>query len=138
MKWDGRAEIGHLVTPVTGPILRSGDGCSYGSKNYRDFMMAAADVPGCVGHLIYIDTPGGSAYAKNDFKHAIDYVSQRVSRSSDWLTDFVRLPVWRFARCVMKSTSSIRWTVIGSIGTMCAFYATPDGVEGCRDSRSVH
>ena len=60
MGWESGDSI-ICVTPVTGPILRSGDGCSYGSKNYRDFMMAAADVPGCVGHLIYIDTPGGSA-----------------------------------------------------------------------------
>ena len=76
MGWENGDSI-ICVTPVTGPILRSGDGCSYGSKNYRDFMMAAADVPGCVGHLIYIDTPGGSAYAKNDFNYAIDYVKSK-------------------------------------------------------------
>ena len=117
------------VTPVTGPILRSGDGCSYGSKNYRDFMMAAADVPGCVGHLIYIDTPGGSAYAKNDFKHAIDYVrskGQPVIGLVDGLCASAGMALASMCDEIYFVNPMDR---IGSIGTMCAFYATPDGVE---------
>lgn len=117
------------VIPVTGPILRNGDGCSYGSKNYRDFMMAAADVPGCVGHLIYIDTPGGSAYAKNDFKHAIDYVKskgQPVIGLVDGLCASAGMALASMCDEIYFINPMDR---IGSIGTMCAFYATPDGVE---------
>ena len=128
MGWENGDSI-ICVTPVTGPILRSGDGCSYGSKNYRDFMMAAADVPGCVGHLIYIDTPGGSAYAKNDFKHAIDYVKskgQPVIGLVDGLCASAGMALAAMCDEIYFINPMDR---IGSIGTMCAFYAVADGVE---------
>lgn len=128
MGWESGDSI-VCVTPVTGPILRSGDGCSYGSKNYRDFMMAAADVPGCVGHLIYIDTPGGSAYAKNDFKHAIDYVKskgQPVIGLVDGLCASAGMALAAMCDEIYFINPMDR---IGSIGTMCAFYAVADGVE---------
>ena len=117
------------VTPVIGPILRNGDGCSYGSKNYRDFMMAAADVPGCVGHLIYIDTPGGSAYAKNDFQYAIDYVKskgQPVIALVDGICASAGMALASMCDEIYFLNPMDR---IGSIGTMCAFYAIADGVE---------
>lgn len=128
MGWESGDSVISVI-PVTGPILRSGDGCSYGSKNYRDFMMAAADVPGCVGHLIYIDTPGGSAYAKNDFKHAIDYVKskgQPVIGLVDGLCASAGMALASMCDEIYFINPMDR---IGSIGTMCAFYATPDGVE---------
>ena len=117
------------VLPVCGPIIRNGDGCSYGSKNYRDFMMAAADVPGCVGHLIYIDTPGGSAYAKNDFQYAIDYVKskgQPVIALVDGLCASAGMALAAMCDEIYFMNPSDR---IGSIGTMCAFYAIADGVQ---------
>ena len=128
MGWENGDSI-ICVTTVTGPILRSGDGCSYGSKNYRDFMMAAADVPGCVGHLIYIDTPGGSAYAKNDFKYAIDYVKskgQPVIGLVDGLCASAGMALASMCDEIYFINPMDR---IGSIGTMCAFYAVADGVE---------
>ena len=128
MGWESGDSI-ICVTPVTGPILRSGDGCSYGSKNYRDFMMAASDVPGCVGHLIYIDTPGGSAYAKNDFKYAIDYVKskgQPVIGLVDGLCASAGMALASMCDEIYFINPMDR---IGSIGTMCAFYAVADGVE---------
>lgn len=117
------------VLPVCGPIIRNGDGCSYGSKNYRDFLMAAADVPGCVGHLIYIDTPGGSAYAKNDFQYAIDYAKskgQPVIALVDGLCASAGMALAAMCDEIYFMNPSDR---IGSIGTMCAFYAIKDGVQ---------
>ena len=117
------------VLPVCGPIVRNGDGCSYGSKNYRDFLMAAADVPGCVGHLIYIDTPGGSAYAKNDFQYAIDYAKskgQPVIALVDGLCASAGMALAAMCDEIYFMNPSDR---IGSIGTMCAFYAIADGVK---------
>ena len=117
------------VLPVCGPIVRNGDGCSYGSKNYRDFLMAAADVPGCVGHLVYIDTPGGSAYAKNDFQYAIDYVKskgQPVIALVDGLCASAGMALAAMCDEIYFMNPSDR---IGSIGTMCAFYAIKDGVQ---------
>lgn len=115
------------VVPVEGPIIRNGDGCSYGSKNYRDWIMEAADLPRCVGHLIYIDTPGGSAYAKNDFQHAIDYArskNQPVIALVDGLCASAGMALASMCDEIYFVNPGDR---IGCIGTMCAFYATPDG-----------
>lgn len=68
------------VIPVSGPITRNGDACTYGSKDIRDWMMEAADNRYCRAHVIVINTPGGSAWAKNDFKQAIDYAHERGQR----------------------------------------------------------
>ena len=117
------------VVPVEGPILRNGDGCSYGSKEYRDWLMAAADLPNCVGHLVYIDTPGGSAYAKNDFQFAIDYVkskNQPVIALVDGLCASAGMALAAMCDEIYFVNPMDR---IGSIGTMCAFYAVADGVE---------
>ena len=128
MGWESGDTI-VCVLPVCGPIVRNGDGCSYGSKNYRDFLMAAADVPGCVGHLIYIDTPGGSAYAKNDFQYAIDYAKskgQPVIALVDGLCASAGMALAAMCDEIYFMNPSDR---IGSIGTMCAFYAIADGVK---------
>ena len=68
------------VMPIDGPITRNGGACSYGSMEIRDWMMEAADNPACQGHVLNINTPGGSAWAKNDFQQGIDYAHARGQR----------------------------------------------------------
>ena len=58
---------------VDGPITRNGGGCSYGSIDHRNMMINAANHPLCRGHIFIINTPGGSAWAKNDYEQAINY-----------------------------------------------------------------
>ena len=68
------------VMPVDGPITRNGGACSYGSRDIRDWMMRAADNKFCQGHVLTVNTPGGSAWAKNDFQQGIDYAHARGQR----------------------------------------------------------
>jgi len=68
------------VMPVDGPITRNGGACSYGSRDIRDWMMKAADNKFCQGHVLHINTPGGSAWAKNDFQQGIEYAHARGQR----------------------------------------------------------
>ena len=56
------------VLTVDGPITRNGGGCSYGSIDHRNMMINAANHPLCRGHIFIINTPGGSAWAKNDYE----------------------------------------------------------------------
>ena len=116
------------VLPVCGPIIRNGDACSFGSKNYRDFMMSAADVPGCVGHLIYIDTHGGSAYAKNDFQYGIDYVRSKGQPIVALIDGFCCSAGMALASMCDEIYFVNPLDQVGSIGTMCAFYAIKNGV----------
>ena len=119
------------MVPVVGPILRNGDACSYGSKEYRDWLMAASDLPNCAGHLIYMDSPGGSAYAKNDFKYALDYIrSKEKKQPIIGLIDGLCASACEALASMCDEVYFVNpMDRIGSIGTMCAFYAIADGVQ---------
>lgn len=119
------------MVPVVGPILRNGDACSYGSKEYRDWLMAASDLPNCVGHFLYLDSPGGSAYAKNDFSYAIDYIrSKEKKQPIIGLIDGLCASACEAAASMCDEVYFVNpLDQVGSIGTMCAFYAIKDGVK---------
>lgn len=118
------------MVPVVGPILRNGDACSYGSKEYRDWLMAASDLPNCAGHLIYMDSPGGSAYAKNDFQHAIEYIrSKEKKQPVIGLIDGLCASACEALASMCDEVYFVNpKDRVGSIGTMCAFYAIKNGV----------
>lgn len=120
------------IIPVEGPILRNGDACSYGSQEYRDHMLRASEIPQCVGHIFYINTPGGSAYSKNDFKYAIDRVrakGQPVIALIDGLCASAGMALASMCDRIYFLNPMDR---IGCIGTMGAFYATPNGAIDTR------
>lgn len=115
------------VLTVDGPITRNGGYCSYGSIDYRDMMMRAADHPLCRGHVFIINTPGGSAWAKNDYALAIDYAhskGQKVIALVDGLC--------ASAGMYLASLCDERYYMnpkdqVGCIGVMAAFYTLADG-----------
>lgn len=120
------------IIPVEGPILRNGDACSYGTQNYRDWMLYASELKQCVGHIFYINTPGGSAYSKNDFQYAIDRVrakGQPVIALIDGLCASAGMALAAMCDRIYFINPMDR---IGCIGTMCAFYATPNGAINTR------
>ena len=114
---------------VDGPITRNGGACSYGSVEHRDMMMSAADSANCVGHIFHINTPGGSAWAKNDYQQAIDYARSK------------KQPVVAFvdgmccsAGMYLAALCDNRYYMhpkdeIGCIGVMAAFYTEKDGTK---------
>ena len=61
------------VLRISGPILRNGGACSYGSLRHKEWMMRAADNRNVIGHLLVIDSPGGSYYSIFDYEDAISY-----------------------------------------------------------------
>mgnify|MGYP004514571433 FL=1 len=115
------------VLTVDGPITRNGGYCSYGSIDHRDMMMRAADHPLCRGHVFIINTPGGSAWAKNDYALAIDYAhskGQKVIALVDGLC--------ASAGMYLASLCDERYYMnpkdqVGCIGVMAAFYTLADG-----------
>lgn len=132
--WEDLEEDDQVINiiPVEGPILRNGDACSYGSLEYRDHILRASEIPQCVGHIFYINTPGGSAYSKNDFKYAIDRVrakGQPVIALVDGLCASAGMALASMCDRIYFLNAMDR---IGCIGTMCAFYATPNGAIDSR------
>lgn len=126
------------VLAVDGPITRNGGYCSYGSIDHRDMMMRAADHPLCRGHVFIINTPGGSAWAKNDYALAIDYAhskDQKVIALVDGLC--------ASAGMYLASLCDERYYMnpkdqIGCIGVMAAFYTLPDGAKAKYSDETYH
>ena len=126
------------VLTVDGPITRNGGGCCYGSIDHRDMMKRAADHPLCRGHVFLINTPGGSAWAINDYKQAIAYAKSK------------RQPVIAFidglcasAGMYLASQCDERYYMhpkdqIGCIGVMAAFYTEKDGSTNKYTNETYH
>lgn len=118
------------VYNITGGITRDGGGCSYGSKDHRDMMIDAAKQPNCLGHIFIIDTPGGSAWAKNDYQQAIDFAhskGQSVMALIDG--DCCSAGMYLAALCDNRYYVNDKDT-IGCIGVLACFYTQKDG-EKC-------
>ena len=126
------------VLTVDGPITRNGGYCSYGSIDHRDMMMRAADHPLCRGHLFIINTPGGSAWAKNDYALAIDYAhskGQKVIALVDGMC--------ASAGMYLASLCDERYYLnpkdqIGCIGVMAAFYTLANGSKDKFTDETYH
>lgn len=126
------------VLTVDGPITRNGDYCSYGSINHRDMMMRAADHPLCRGHVFIINTPGGSAWAKNDYALAIDYAhskGQKVIVLVDGLC--ASAGMYLASLCDERYYMNTK-DQVGCIGVMAAFYTLADGTVNQFTDETYH
>ena len=112
---------------INGPITRNGDACSYGSRDHRDMMMMAADSPYCVGHIISINTPGGSAWAKNDYQQAIEYVHAKGQRVIAFIDGMCCSAGMYLAALCDERYYMHPKNRIGCIGVMAAFFSLADG-----------
>lgn len=126
------------VLTIDGPITRNGGGCSYGSIDHRNMMIQAANHPLCRGHIFIIDTPGGSAWVKNDYEQAINYarsLGQPVIAFIDGMC--------ASAGMYLASLCDERYYMhpkneIGCIGVMAAFYTEADGSTNKFTNETYH
>lgn len=126
------------VLTIDGPITRNGGGCSYGSIDHRNMMIKAANHPLCRGHIFIINTPGGSAWAKNDYEQAINYarsLGQPVIAFVDGMC--------ASAGMYLASLCGERYYMhpkdeIGCIGVMASFYTQADGSKNQFTDETYH
>lgn len=137
--WDDNKDDPFInVMFVDGPITRNGGACSYGSVEHRDMMMTAADNANCVGHIFHINTPGGSAWAKNDYQQAIDYArakGQPVMAFVDGMC--CSAGMYLAALCDERYYMHPK-DEIGCIGVMAAFYTEKDGSTCAYTNETYH
>lgn len=111
------------VVVVDGPVTRDGDGCSYGTKDFRDQVMYANTIPQVVGHLFIINTPGGQASCRNDYEMMINDCREHGKPTVAFVDGMccssgVNLAC-RCDRVVVMNPKD----EFGCIGTMAAFWA---------------
>ena len=126
------------IMPVYGPITRSGDACTYGSIELRDWIMTAADNENCKGHIFYINTPGGSAWAKNDFQQGIDYAHAKGQKVIAYVDgDCFSAGMYLAALCdevfVMNPNDEL-----GCIGVLASFFTLANGAKNQFTDETYH
>ena len=108
---------------VDGPVTRDGDGCSYGTKDFRDQVMYANQIPQVIGHLFLINTPGGQASCRNDYEMMIDDCRQAGKPTVAFIDGMCCSSGVNLAcRCDRVVVMNPR-DEFGCIGTMAAFWA---------------
>ena len=131
--WTGEDFLGKMkepfvnVMPVDGPITRNGGACSYGSRDIRDWMMKAADNKFCQGHVLHINTPGGSAWAKNDFQQGIDYAHARGQRVIAFIDGLCASAGMYLASLCDEVYVMNPKDQLGCVGVMAAFFTMKNG-----------
>lgn len=126
------------VLTIDGPITRNGGGCSYGSIDHRDMMMRAADHPLCCGHVFIINTPGGSAWAKNDYQQAIDYAHSKGQKVLAFIDGMCASAGMYLAALCDERYFMHPKNEIGCIGVMAAFYTEADGSTNKFTNETYH
>ena len=125
------------VVWVDGPITRDGGACSYGTKDMRDQVMYANTIPQVVGHLFYINTPGGESSARNDYEMLINDCREKGKPTVAFVDGLCASSGVNLAsRCDRVIVMNPR-DEFGCIGSMAAFWATPDGAIDRDGSRYV-
>ena len=125
------------VVWVDGPVTRDGGACSYGSKDWRDQVIYANTIPQVIGHLFIINTPGGESACRYDYdemiadcrknnKATVAYVDGMCCSSGVNLAS-------RCDRVVVRNPKD----EYGCIGSMAAFWATPDGAHDVDGTRYI-
>lgn len=125
------------VVCIDGPVTRDGGGCSYGSKDWRDQVMYANTIPQVIGHIFVVNTPGGESACRNDYdlmiadcrknnKPTVTFVDGMCCSSG------VNLSCRTDRTIVMNPKDEF-----GCIGSMAAFWATPDGAKDIDGSRYI-
>ena len=115
------------VLNVGGPITRDGDGCSYGSRDHRDWLMRAADMEQTIGHVIIINSGGGSAASKYDYEQAIDYIHSKGQKVIAFIDGMACSAAYALASMCDEIYVMNLSNQVGCIGTMCAFYLQRNG-----------
>ena len=125
------------VVMMVGPVSRDGGACSYGTKDFRDQVMYANTIPQVVGHLFYVNTPGGETACRNDYEMMIKDCREKGKPTVTFVDGMC------YSSGVNLASRTDRVVVMnprdgfGCIGSMAAFWATPDGAISRDGSRWV-
>ena len=126
------------IMPVDGPITRDGGACSYGSMELRDWLMRAANYDLCKAHVFVINSPGGSAWAINDFKQAIDYAHARQQKVYAFIDGYCASAAIYLASQCDEVYYMHPKDQIGSVGVLAAFYTEKNGSYNQFSNETYH
>lgn len=115
------------VIVIDGPVTRDGGGCSYGTKDFRDMVMYANTIPQVVGHIFWINTPGGESACRNDYDAMIADCRENGKPTVAFVDGMCCSSGVNLASRCDRTIVMNPKDDFGCIGSMAAFWATPDG-----------
>lgn len=126
------------VMYVDGPITRNGGACSYGSVDFRNIMRRESCNDLCRGHVFVIDTPGGSAFAINDFKQGIAAARSKGQPVIAFVDGMCcSAGMYLASQCDERYYNHPK-DQVGCIGVMAAFYTEKDGERNVYTNETYH
>lgn len=115
------------VIRFSGPMMRNGGACAYGSIELREMIMRAADDEDCIGQIFIVDTPGGSSATKYDLQEALDYAHSKGQETAMQVDGMVMSAGMAWASLCKKRYARNPHNLFGCMGTYAAFYTNKDG-----------
>lgn len=115
------------VIRFSGPMMRNGGACAYGSIEIRDMIMRAADNEDCIGHIFIVDTPGGSSATKYDFQEAIDYAHSKGQETAMQVDGMLMSAGMAWGALCKKRYARNPHNRFGCMGTYASFYTNKNG-----------
>ncbi len=125
------------VVCIDGPVTRNGGGCSYGTKDYRDQVLYANTIPQVVGHIFIINTPGGETDCRKDYELMIADCRAKNKVTVAFVDGMCCSSGVNLASRCDRTIVMNPKDDYGCIGSMAAFWATPDGAVDQNGSRYV-
>lgn len=125
------------VVCIDGPVTRDGGACSYGTKDYRDQVLYANTIPQVVGHVFIINTPGGETDCRKDYDMMIADCRAKGKPTVAFIDGMCCSSGVNLASRCDRTVVMNPKDDYGCIGSMAAFWATPDGAVDRDGSRYV-
>lgn len=117
------------IIDMCAPITRYGGWCSSGSIDHRNQMIFSSKQSNCIGHVMIVDTPGGSAYAMNDYQVGVK-AAKEANQPVLAFIDGGCYSAGVAAVCQADEVYALHPNCeIGCIGVMGSFVTMADGTE---------
>lgn len=113
------------VLPIKGPVTHGGAECSYGTRQLADRFVYADLQESVVGHLVILDTPGGSATA-NDLDQVFAKARKPVVALIRGMNASKGVWVSSFIPHVFAERPDVE---IGCVGVMAVMEGTRNGIN---------
>lgn len=110
------------IISFSGPMMRHGGACAYGSIELREMIMRAADMPNCIGHIFIVDTPGGSSSTKDDLAEAMEYAHSKGQETAMQVDGILMSAGMAWGAKCKKRYARNAHNLFGCMGTYASFY----------------
>ena len=114
------------VIKLDGPITKNGGASHYGTKELSEFLLKADKNNAIQGHILHINSGGGSANAVKVMADAIELANKPIVAFSEDIMASAAMYIGSYADYIISNDQS---DLIGSIGTMIQFSGYPSKNE---------